>query len=561
MIRLLLLLLFVPGLLLQQAKAEPDAGTRAMLAASNILDQARAEAAKGCSNPSDVLVSILCAGRLHVGLRTYYPEFSVRDLQGQFHGYEPDIARRIAEFLGVAYDPVVVNPKNRIPMVADGHVDLVISTMGHSLQRGGEVHFIRPHYYISQTAIVGPNNSQAAKWTDFEGRTVCLPLGSNSNIDFVRHHVRVLTFDRPEQLLDALRFNECRFIVQDDTFFADLLANPGWSAQFGIRFRFAPLPWGMAVARTGATQWASLLQELSIVFHARGVFVQIAEAHHLDLTFLREEQKKWSSDACVTADGAPIESCLLPPVDNRDASDDSPIKPYAMWLQTRLTEWSGMQINLSALMQQSTFSLLQEGIAYSLALIIGTQFSTVLFALGLGYVTIFGPRTTRRAIGAATGLAQVTPLPLVMFFVYVLAGGIAAYSGLVALVAAILAIGLYNGSNAAHAIDEAYSALLRGTASSATPAVAAGPPRFLQAVSLANVQIVAFLINAAKGSPAAGMIGVPEFLNVVTDLSANATDRVGVNLLLLIFYSGLVLIVIAVLGALRVRLVASGGLR
>lgn len=373
--------------------------------------------------------------------------------------------------------------------------------------------------------------------------------------------MRILTFDRPEQLLDALRFNECRFIVQDDTFFADLLANPGWSEQYGIRFRFAPLPWGMAVARTGATQWASLLQELSMAFHAQGAFLQIARAHHLDLTFLREEQKKWASDACVTADGAPIESCLLPPVDNHDASDDSPVKPYAIWVQTRFAEWFGAQVNLSALMQQSTFGLLQEGITYSLALIIGTLLSTMLFALGLGYVTIFGPRLTRRAISAATGLTLVTPLPLVMFFVYVVAGGIAEYSGLVALVAAIVAIGLYNGSNAARAIDESYSALLRGTGSSTIPAVTAGPPSFLEAVSLANVQIVAFLINAAKGSPAAGMIGVPEFLNVVTDLSTNATDRTAVNLLLLVFYSGLVLIVIAVLAAVRVRLVPSGGPR
>ena len=80
-------------------------------------------------------------------------------------------------------------------------------------------------------------------------------------------------------------------------------------------------------------------------------------------------------------------------------------------------------------------------------------------------------------------------------------------------------------------------------------------------MALASVQLVAFLINAAKGSPAAGMIGVPEFLNVVTDLTANSRDRITMHLTLLIFYVTLVLVVIRILTVVRTRLVGGLGRR
>src|SRR6185503_14416934 len=104
--------------------------------------------------------------------------------------------------------------------------------------------------------------------------------------------------------------------------------------------------------------------------------------------------------------------------------------------------------------------------------------------------------------------------------------------------------------------DAQHSAQRRRAAMQAAPP---GPQQrsFMGAVSVAGIQLVAFLINAAKGSPAAGMIGVPEFLNVMTDLTAYSRDRVWVYLILLVFYTGLVLAVIFMLSALESRLAAA----
>jgi ABC-type amino acid transport system permease subunit len=220
-----------------------------------------------------------------------------------------------------------------------------------------------------------------------------------------------------------------------------------------------------------------------------------------------------------------------------------------------MSRWFDISIDMSLFENVTTFGLLLEGISYTLALIVGTQISTAVFALGFGWLMTAGPWPIRRGVGALTAVGQVTPLPLLMFFVYVVVGGIMHYSGEIALTAAVFAIGLYNGSNAARAIDEAHRTLLRTETPIGQSQVGADGQWFFRAISLASVQLVAFLINAAKGSPAAGMIGVPDFLNVVTDLTASSRDRVTMYLILLVFYVSLVSLVILLLSALRARMV------
>ena len=150
MIRAVVCLLLALAALTQSLTARAQgtsAAIQAMTAAQQVLDTARAEAVRNCLHPSDQLVRVLCAGQLRVGLRTYYPGFSIRDASGEFSGYEVDVARRIAAFLGVRLVPIGVDPKSRIPLVASRDIDVVIATMGHTVQRDDQVHFIRPHYY------------------------------------------------------------------------------------------------------------------------------------------------------------------------------------------------------------------------------------------------------------------------------------------------------------------------------------------------------------------------------------------------------------------------------
>ena len=342
-----------------------------------------------------------------MGLRSYYPGFSVRDQSNAFSGFEVDIARRIADFLGVRLVPVAVDTKTRIPLVADGDIDLVIATMSHNVQRDGEVRFVRPHYYASQSVVVGARDSTVHDWDDLVGQTVCLPSGALANIMLTRHHIRILTFDQPEQLLDALEFNQCAFVMHDNTFFAEALMRPDWTRRFAVKFGFAPMPWGMAVARSGAMQFAALLDELSAGFHADGVFLRLARDHGLDDVFLRDEQRRWASPRCIAADGTADADCLIPPGGHLGCERHLHDGGAGGVARRSGEDWLGLRLDLSPLKHQSAVGLLLEGVGYSLSLVVGVVLTTSAFALSLAWLMTHGPTAMR--LGFAGWLRSVRP--------------------------------------------------------------------------------------------------------------------------------------------------------
>jgi hypothetical protein len=123
---------------------------------------------------------------------------------------------------------------------------------------------------------------------------------------------------------------------------------------------------------------------------------------------------------------------------------------------------------------------------------------------------------------------QSTPLILLMILASVLVGAAGATSPLVALAAAVLVLGLFNGSNAGQAVAEAMLTL-REERAPAKPALSA-------AVYRARAQMVAFIVNATRGSPAASVMGVPELLSALNDVASFSSERITTYTFLLIFY-------------------------
>ncbi|MGE4044449.1 MAG: transporter substrate-binding domain-containing protein, partial [Acetobacteraceae bacterium] len=530
--RLVLPILFA-SVILWPATGIAEPALPVAVIAKQLLETARKEAASGCTPDSDTLLRIICAGEIRVGLRTDYPRFSVRDAAGQFNGFEVDLAEVIARFLGVRLIPVAVTPSSRIPALGSRSVDLVIATMGHTVQRDSQALFVMPHYYQSRTAVVGAHDNPVANWSDLRaGHTACVPLGASFNILFAQRHVHTMTFETASQLVDALNFNRCSLVVHDDTFFMSRLADQEWTDKFGIKFSFAPLPWGMAVARTGATQLGQLLGVLSVAFHADEVFIRLAEANGIDISFLKRQQEKWSIPGCVAERGLPSEPCLLAPADTSAQDRRTSFAPTVTAVETIVRNWFDVKLDLSILKSSVKTELLLEGIGFSLALIIGSMSATLMYGLTLAAFGRSRFRLIRWTSAGLCAVGQTTPMPLLMFFGYIIAGGLIHYSALVALITAILVLGFYNGAYLGQALEEARQSLLRshtapGNGQSRSVSTGRG------AVVVAWAQLVAFLVNATKGSPAANMIGVPEFLAVLSDLTAHLQERIGVYLVLL----------------------------
>ncbi|WP_422001655.1 transporter substrate-binding domain-containing protein [Reyranella sp.] len=513
----------------------PDAALAALLR------QARAEIPDDCAKPDvDRLVKILCAKKIRVGIRDYYPLFAMRHGDRR-EGYEVDVALAIARMLGVDVDFIRVNAASRIPLLAEDRIDLIIATMGHNTQRDTQVKFIRPHYYRSETAMVGPRDLKVAGMNDLAGRTVCVTIGNGSNAQLVAQGARLMLFDEAGVLPDRLRDQTCRLAAQDDSFFAKYFTETDFAKRFVQKFGFAQVPWGMAVARQGSDELARALELISQVFHRDGLFIDIGRLHSIGLGFLEEQRQVWRQAKCDTADGSRNPACILPPLDA--ALKATSFAPQVSAFQAWVSRTTGVDLTLPMFKLAPAWSVFKDGVAYSLILIGGALAATVLVALAMGAAmgSRFAP--LRWSARLLTVTLQSSPIVLTLVIAAAVAHGLFAYSAAVALGAAIVALGLANGANAGQAISEAMWSLRRENAG--------GPALFGRALGRSATQIVAFLINAAKGTPIASFIGAPELLSALTDITSFSSGRATTYTLLLVFYTLVVMVVVLICGRIQ----------
>lgn len=531
---------------LPAAAETPDA------ALAKLIEGARAEALVpgACTAASlDRLVRVFCENRIRPGVREYYPLFGTRKGETR-SGYDVDVARALAKRLGVEPAFLRVNAASRVPLLADDRIDVILATMGHNTQRDGQVHFIRPHYYQSESIMVGPRALAVNGWADIAGRTICVTIGNGSNAQIVSHNARLMLFDEAGVLPGQLRDDTCTLAAQDDSFFDYYFIESDFAARFDRKFGFAQVPWGMAVARISSTErLARALDLMSQIFHRDGVFLEIARANRVGTGFLERQQAVWKRPECNTDTGSENPACVLPALkaDLEPTPFVGRVVAFEKWVKTM----TGIELSLPMLKTMPAWSLFKDGIVNSLILVAGALAATLLFALVLGAVQSSRSILLRWPARAITVTLQSSPVVLTLVIAAAVAHALFPYSSAVAIGAAIVALGLMNGSNAGQAIAEAMHTLRaeRGSVQGAGGI----PTRELlgRAVSRSATQIVSFLINAAKGTPIASFIGAPELLSALTDITSFASGRATTYSLLLIFYVVVVVIVVWFCGKLR----------
>jgi polar amino acid transport system substrate-binding protein len=528
--RLLFAALLLWTLLAAAAHAEmsPDA------ALAELLADARAAATPvTCAEAgADRLIRIFCAGRIRIGVRDHYPLFATHTA-GVRRGYEIDVARLLGERLGVAVDFVKVKAATRIPMLADGSIDLAIATMGDNTQREREVRFIRPHYYRSQTILIGRRDAVIESWRDLAGRTVCVTIGNGSNAELVSRGARLMLFDDASQLPKRLRDETCTLAAQDDSFFATYFLDAAFAARFSEKFGFGEVPWGMGVARDGSARLARALDLASQVFHRDRVFLVAARAHRVHTEFLETQRQVWTQAECNTASGSTNSACVLPGANAelQPTSFAAGVAALEAWV-SRLT---GLHVMLPMLKTAPAWSLFLNGAANSLLLVAGALAFTLASAVAFGFAMSSAVPLLRWPAHTVTVVLQSSPIVLTLVVTAAVMHALLPYTPTMALAAAVLALGLTNGANAGQAIAEAYVTLRHEDGADDSRS-----PLFPRALSRASTQIIAFLINAAKGTPIASFIGAPELLGALTDITSFSSGRETTYTLLLAFYIAVV---------------------
>ena len=118
------------------------------------------------------------AGELRIGVKYDVPPFGLNNPEtGEVEGFDVDLGTYIADKLGVEVKTREATSDNRIPLLVDGTIDLILSTMTITEERDLEVDFSEP-YYVAHGDVLVPEGSDIQALDDLNGQRVCTALGS-----------------------------------------------------------------------------------------------------------------------------------------------------------------------------------------------------------------------------------------------------------------------------------------------------------------------------------------------------------------------------------------------
>ncbi len=117
-------------------------------------------------------------GELVIGVKYDVPPFGLNNPEsGEVEGFDVDLGTYIADKLGVDVKTREATSDNRIPLLVDGTIDLILSTMTITEERDLEVDFSEP-YYVANGDVLVPEGSDIKSLDDLNGKRVCTALGS-----------------------------------------------------------------------------------------------------------------------------------------------------------------------------------------------------------------------------------------------------------------------------------------------------------------------------------------------------------------------------------------------
>jgi glutamate transport system substrate-binding protein len=137
----------------------------------------------GQSGPAGSLTAATATGKLTIGIRFDQPGIGEKTLNGQYMGFDVDVARYVAKELGV--DPRNITwkeaqPAERESLLTSDNVDMVVAAYTINDKREQIVDFAGPYFTVGQDLLVRMDDNSITGPASLNGKKLCSVSGSTS---------------------------------------------------------------------------------------------------------------------------------------------------------------------------------------------------------------------------------------------------------------------------------------------------------------------------------------------------------------------------------------------
>ncbi len=126
---------------------------------------------------------IVKRGTIKVGMDIFVP-WAMKNKKGELVGFEIDVAKQLAEDMGINVEFVPTKWSGIIPALAAGKFDVIIGGMTVTPKRNMKINFTRPYYYTSQGLLANRKMTEGFSVEDFNSPkvTIAARLGSTGAV-------------------------------------------------------------------------------------------------------------------------------------------------------------------------------------------------------------------------------------------------------------------------------------------------------------------------------------------------------------------------------------------
>ncbi|WP_433214701.1 transporter substrate-binding domain-containing protein [Microtetraspora malaysiensis] len=191
-------------------------------------DVAGADKPKASANfpKGSTMAKLAEAGTMTVGTKYDQPLFGLKGLDNQPTGFDVEVAKIIAEDLGIAAEEIKfieTNTKVRDEAVMSGKADMVVATYMITEDRQTRVTFAGPYYNAGTLTMALADNDKITGVESIGDKSVkvCGATGS-ADLDAIKSHMadpgaQLVLFDVYSKCADALRTGQVDAIAADST--------------------------------------------------------------------------------------------------------------------------------------------------------------------------------------------------------------------------------------------------------------------------------------------------------------------------------------------------------
>jgi len=164
-----------------------------------------------------VIEKIQKQGVLRVGMSTFVP-WAMKDKQGKLIGFEIDVARKLAQDMGVKIEFVPTAWSGIIPALLTGKFDVIIGGMGITPKRNLKVNFTMPYEFSGMSMVAHKKRASGfSSLDDFNNKevTIAVRMGTTAEQAARKHmpKAQFKLFENESQALQELNLGRVHAVV------------------------------------------------------------------------------------------------------------------------------------------------------------------------------------------------------------------------------------------------------------------------------------------------------------------------------------------------------------